>query len=90
MDHPIGRADVVLEDDGSALVSWIEDGTAGMADILLRSVQPDGSLGTPVPVSRTQSSRAAGFPRMARLGNEVFLTWTQAARTWLVQTAVYR
>jgi hypothetical protein len=74
--NPMGRVDCVLMDDGSALVSWLEDsGSQGQALIRLRRVA-QGGTSPAVLVATTSASRGSGFPTMARLGSDVFLAWT--------------
>ena len=74
--RPIGRTDVVLLDDGSALVTWLEAGD-GAAAIVSRRVGPAGSLGPTVTLAATDAARASGFPRVARLGaDRLMLAWT--------------
>jgi len=73
-NRPTGRVDVVLLDDGSALVSWIgqdEDGSA----LRVRHVQPDGTAGRPRTVATVSRSRATGMPRMVRAGDRVYWAW---------------
>jgi hypothetical protein len=71
-----GRVDVVLLPDRSALVCWLS-GTPDGGQIKVRRVQPNGSLGPPAVIAKTDISRSSGFPRMARLGNTVFFAWTE-------------
>ncbi len=74
--QPSGRVDVVLLDDGSALVTWLERSRQGAA-ILSRRVSPDGVPGDLRPLAVSSESRASGFPRIARLGsNRLMLGWT--------------
>jgi hypothetical protein len=68
----IGRVDVELLDDGSALVSWLERGT-----IFVRRVRPEGGASEPVAIAATGESRAGGFPRMALAGGRLFVAWTE-------------
>src|SRR5688572_27332929 len=67
---PVGRVDVLLLDDALALVVWLER-TGDAAEVRARLVTRDGALGEPRIVAAVQASRAGGFPRMARLGNDV-------------------
>lgn len=86
--QPAGRVDVVMLDDGSALVTWLERG-AGGARILSRRVEPGGRMGDPVPLADTDAGRASGFPRIARLGpDRLMLAWTDPAGDGRVRVAV--
>lgn len=85
---PAGRVDVVMLDDGSALATWIER-SAGGARILSRRVEPDGTMGAPVPLAPTDAGRASGFPRIARLGpDRLMVAWTDTAGEGRVRVAV--
>lgn len=81
-----GRADVLMLPDGSALVSWLSGNAEGGA-IKVRRVKQDGSLGPPAVIAKTDISRSSGFPRMARLGNEVHFAWTEFGKPSYVRTA---
>ncbi len=72
---PLGRVDVELLPDGSALVTWLER-TERAAEVRVRRVRSDGWTGTAQVVSETSESRASGFPRMARVGDELVIAWT--------------
>ena len=86
--QPAGRVDVVMLDDGAALVTWLERG-AGGARILSRRVEPGGGMGDPVPVADTDAARASGFPRIARLGpDRLMIAWTDPAGESRVRVAV--
>ncbi|HEU4932158.1 MAG TPA: sialidase family protein [Pyrinomonadaceae bacterium] len=83
----VGRVDTVLLSDGSALVCWLSGNTDGGA-IKVRRVRADGSLGPPAVIAQTDISRSSGFPRMARLGDEVHFAWTEFGTPSHVRTAV--
>lgn len=89
--RPLGRVDVVLLDDGSALVTWLEEEGAGTeASILSRRVTPEGVMGEPRRLAGTEGARASGFPRIARLGGErVLLAWTDPRGTGRVRVSVF-
>jgi hypothetical protein len=84
---PLGRVDLVLDDAGNAMVSWLERGDAGSARVLLRRVRPDGTRSAPIEIARTSSARASGFPRMVAVGADVMLAWTDAAAPSRVRIA---
>ncbi len=69
---PLGRVDVVLLEDGSSVVSWLENlekGSQG-AGLFIRSVSPLGVMGQTRLVAETGNSRPSGFPQMVRLGRK--------------------
>ncbi|HSE32280.1 MAG TPA: sialidase family protein [Pyrinomonadaceae bacterium] len=81
-----GRVDVLLLPDRSALVCWLS-GTPEGGEIKVRRVQSNGSLGSPAVIASTDISRSSGFPRMARLGNEVFFAWTEFGKPSRIRMA---
>ena len=84
---PIGRVDLTALGDGSVLVSWME--RAGeQADILVRRVSPSGEADPVRVVTRTSSARSSGVPRMARMGDDVLVAWTEAGEPSRVRTAL--
>lgn len=83
----MGRVDVVLLADGSALVCWMAGGSGGMGANKVRRVGADGTLGPVVVIAETEASRASGFPRMARTGDTVYFAWTQFGKPSHVRTA---
>ena len=82
----IGRVDVLLLPDGSALVCWMS-GTAEGGAVKVRRVRSDGIVGPPAVIAKTDISRSSGFPRMARLGDEVHFAWTEFGKPSRVRTA---
>jgi len=85
LGSPLGRVDVLMLDDGSALVIWLER-EAGEARILLRQVTPSRTF-PPRVVASTSEARASGFPRAVRFGDEIVLAWTQAGDPPRIKTA---
>ena len=83
----LGRVDVLLLPDNSALVCWLS-GTADGGEIKVRRVRADGTLGPPAAIAKTDISRSSGFPRMALLGNEVHFAWTEFGKPSRVRMAV--
>jgi hypothetical protein len=82
----MGRVDIVMLPDGSALVCWMA-GDAESGANKVRRVTPDGKLGPVAVISESDISRASGFPRMARLGSTVHFAWTQFGKPSRVHTA---
>jgi hypothetical protein len=85
--NAVGRVDVLLTPDGSALVCWMS-GTAEKGATKVRRVRPDGTLDAISIVVETNIARSSGFPRIARMGNEVLFAWTQFGKPSRVSTAL--
>ena len=73
-DRPRGRVDVVLLDDGSALVSWIGTEERMMA-VKVRRVHPQGGPGTASTIVKPQSPAFVGTPQMVRSGRDLYVAW---------------
>ncbi len=76
--RPVGRVDVELLADGSALVTWLETGRA-QAEVRARRVHSGGHPARSWRVSESSDARSSGFPRMLRVGDEILFAWTSAA-----------
>jgi len=85
----VGRVDVLMLSDGSALVCWLS-GTVEQGTIKVRRVGVDGKLGPASVIATTSISRSSGFPRMARIGNEVYFAWTEFGKPSHVKMAKTR
>ena len=73
---PTGRVDLLLLEDDSVLVTWI-DGLGDAAHIALRRVSRTGRMTAIEKVAVSSAARGSGFPRMAIAGREVMLAWTE-------------
>jgi hypothetical protein len=97
-----GRVDVVMLEDGTAIVSWIQasgpapeaDASAGRrrpaaveAGIMARRVSADGRTSEPVVVVPTSTSRSSGYPRMVKIGGDLVFAWTGLDPARSVQSA---
>ena len=85
--RPVGRVDLVMLPDGSALISWVEK-TADGAGIRVRRVQPDGTRAPSTTVTPTSPRRASGFPHLARRGSDRYVAWTDVGDPSTLRTAV--
>ncbi len=77
---PVGRVDVLLLTDETALVTWIEQAGSG-AEIHARRVNRSGKVEAALKIADSSSARAAGFPRTARLGSDIYFAWTEQTAT---------
>lgn len=75
---PLGRVDVALLPDGSAVVAWLEAGeeTPGL---YLRRVGPDAALEASVLLAELPGARPTGFPRLALAGEALLVGFTDPA-----------
>ncbi len=86
---PLGRVDLFMLDENTALLSWME---MNEQDAELRLAVIDKLRGklTSMTVSELSSARSTGFPQLEVAGGEVFLAWNeetpQGRRIKLVKT----
>lgn len=81
----MGRLDIELLDDGSAILSSM-DSNEGESLILLQHIKQDGTISEPFAVSETANSRSSGFPRMVIKDGTIYLAWTAVGDTLQVQS----
>ena len=74
----LGRTDVEMLDDGSAVASWVEY-AEGRSDFKIRRIESSGAKSAPVGVAPVTGGQASGYPRIARVGNELIFAWTDSA-----------
>jgi hypothetical protein len=82
----LGRVDIALTDDGAAVATWIEFAD-GRAEFKMRRVTAAGDRTPAMPISAMASSRASGYPRMAKAGKELVFAWTESSQPSRVLTA---
>ena len=70
---PIGRVDVVMLNEKTAMISWMEGST-----IKALKVNSDGTKGEPVIIASSSDSRSSGFPQMTKAGNNLIFAWTDS------------
>jgi hypothetical protein len=87
----LGRVDVEMLPDGSALATWVEF-TDGRSQFRTRRVAADGVRSGPVTLAAAVAGgRAGGSPRVARHGDEVVFAWSEGTGSALtVVTAIAR
>lgn len=76
---PVGRVGVVLDDDGTAIVSWLASAREH-ATVLVRRIDPTGRRSAELPIARVAAGTAVGVPRMARAGSALVLVWTEPTK----------
>lgn len=71
---PIGRVDVALLDENTALVSWMES-TKNAAEIKVMKVTSDGVKENHLIVTELSAARSSGFPQLEVVNNQVYIAW---------------
>ena len=69
----IGRVDVVMLNEESAMISWMEGTT-----IKALKINTDGTKGKPIIIAESSDSRTSGFPQMTKAGNKLIFAWTDS------------
>lgn len=72
----LGRVDVALLSDGSALATWIEFADQ-KSSFSMRRVNASGLMSPITTVSAISGARASGYPRVAVRGDEAVFAWTE-------------
>ncbi len=85
--NAVGRVGVVMLPDGEAYVCWLS-GTVESGAIKVRRATAGGTLGPVAIVATSDLSRSSGFPRLARMGNEILFAWTEFGKPSHVRTAI--
>jgi hypothetical protein len=67
----IGRVDVIMLDEKSAMASWMEGSV-----IKVVRVYNDGKKELSITIASSSESRSSGFPQMTKSGNDVIFAWT--------------
>jgi hypothetical protein len=74
----LGHVDVELLDDGSAVASWVEFADQ-RAHFRIRRIEANGTKSAPVEIAGSGQGRVSGYPRMARVGDQLLFAWTESA-----------
>jgi hypothetical protein len=73
---PVGRVDIAMLADGSAAVSWLEHHGEGVR-LRARRVTPGGVSAPAITVASLTGLKGVGLPRVARLGTQLVVAWTE-------------
>lgn len=86
----LGRVDIELLPDGSAVATWIEFGEQ-RSRLAARLVHPSGQTSALTTIAAIDGARASGYPRVARGGDELVFAWTESKDgQFRLRTAVTR
>jgi hypothetical protein len=75
----LGRVDIEMLDDGTAVASWVEY-AEGKTDLRLRRIDRSGARSAAQHIVAVSGGRASGFPRMARQGDDLIFAWSESAK----------
>lgn len=79
-----GYTSIALDDDGGALVSWLERGDPD-ARIMVRKVDANGVAGPATQVAKG-TRKSLGYPKIIRAGSETWIAWAGSDSTGKAQT----
>ncbi len=83
--QPLGRVDIVLTEDGEALVSWLEE-VNGEGEIRVATVNANGKQGESKTLVTTSTARQSGFPILEKYQDGYLLAWTSGEEKTTVRT----
>jgi hypothetical protein len=72
----LGHVDVEMLDDGSAVATWVEFAD-NRSQFRMRRIESSGTRSPSITING--NSRVSGYPRVARGGDELVLTWTEGS-----------
>ncbi len=70
----IGRVDLLMLDQGTALISWMES-SEDLALVRIAKVGIDGIVQKIITVAEISGERSTGFPQMELVGDQIFMAW---------------
>jgi hypothetical protein len=86
--HAYGYTSIALAEDGTAVVSWLQQGNGNVAHVLARAISPAGSAG-PVTQVAEGGRMALGYPRVINVGSETWIAWGDPQNS-KIQTALLK
>jgi hypothetical protein len=84
--NSLGHVSIALNDNGGAVVSWLEEGGGGYSSqLMVRAFTSGGQAGPAVRVAEGAKA-AIGYPRLLHAGRETWIAWGNSG-TAKIQTA---
>jgi hypothetical protein len=89
--HAYGYVSLSLDDDGSALISWLEKGTEATAatHVLFRRIAANGAAGPVLSVDQG-SRQSLGYPKIVHAGKETLIAWGTRKPSAKIVTALLK
>jgi hypothetical protein len=86
-----GQVGLLLDDDGTALVSWWRAAPGGGTDLAVRTVGADGSPGELRVVAHSTAAQPVDVPQIVAAGDAALVAWTslddETVHTLLIENA---
>ena len=85
-----GQVGLLLEDEGTAIVTWWRAAASGGTDLVLRTVGSDDTLGEPRVLAHSTTAQPVDVPQIIAAGDDLLVAWTSlddegAVHTLLVE-----
>ncbi|MEO9485093.1 MAG: exo-alpha-sialidase [Ekhidna sp.] len=80
---PIGRVDIVMINNQTAIVSWLDGGDNPA--IKYRTVNQNGSMSSVFLLAETSKERGSGFPQMEVHNGSLYFAWTEMGDVDLIR-----
>jgi hypothetical protein len=84
--HAFGYTSLALDDQGNAVVSWLEQGGTAGARVMARSISTAGVAGPVIQVAEG-GQMALGYPRLSRSAGGTLIAWGNAKPGSKLETA---
>ena len=72
----LGKVDVEMLDDGSAVATWVEFANQ-RSSFRLRHIDRSGMKSAPITIAGAAGGRIGGVPRLVRAGDELVFAWVE-------------
>jgi len=81
-----GQVGLVLDNDGTALVTWWRKAASGGLELALRAVGADGSLGRVLVLAQSRESQPVDVPQVIAADTGLLIAWTSLDEAGAVHT----
>ncbi len=82
----MGRVDIVMLPDGTALVSWLE--FVGISsEIRVRRVYPNGMKDSSFTLEKAGGGSVSGWPQIEIINDEIIFAWTNSESPSIIRSA---
>ena len=75
-NEPLGRVDIVMHDEHSAWVSYVERHEDG-ARLHIKQIMRNGAVSQSLILDNMEASRRSGFPQLTTFEDGLIIAWTE-------------